>query len=260
MTDTKTDNLFFSRCMSGMTIGIMTAGLFQPIDALRIRSFLNPDKMGSPYSLKNGLAFNMLSSGVKAVVSFPVRERINEKTNKYFKTPVLTEIMASALTGGVLSIIGTPINVIKIRCQNHSGTNLSSFAVGHDIYQKRGLRGFYQGSYATMLRDISWNVVYFPMFDYLVTIYPNKLFASITSSMIATTIGYPFDGIRLFCQKVNNNVPYNFWVGFKKSFEFSKANRRSFGYALVRVPLATTTTHMGYLYLNKQFEEKKKLV
>jgi len=69
--------------------------------------------------------------------------------------------------------------------------------------------------------------------------------------MAATNVAYPFDGLRIFRQRMNNNIEYDFWVGIKKSFSLSKANIKSYTYAMIRVPLSTCITHIGYIYITE---------
>ncbi|VBB18893.1 carrier superfamily protein [Yasminevirus sp. GU-2018] len=258
-----------ARYMASMASGLLTAGFFHPIDSLRIRNFLDPAHKSSLKSLANGLTFNMITTGCRNVITFPVREQIREEVKKNVDSPVYSEMIASTLTGCVMATIGTPVNMIKVRVQNTQGVPEPVHVTVRGVYEHSGLRGFYQGGHATLLRDVSWNIVYFPIYDFLSEKFCSssfyakdntssktggKMLGSILSSMVATTVAYPFDGLRLFRQRVNNKVPYNFWEGLKKSFEFSKANAKSYGYAMVRVPLATCTAHIGYLYFCDLFK------
>ncbi len=262
MTKKQNNKTFIIGCTSGMIIGAMTAGLFHPIDSIRVRSFLNPNNMGTFYSLKNGLTFNIISSGTKAIVSFPIREHIKKNLSCNYSSTG-TEFISSVITGTTVGLIGIPMNVVKVRTQNHTGLPISSLHIAKNLYNNNGLKGFYLGGQASMIRDIIWNIVYFPTYDLLIRKYQkneyinNKLLASISSSMLATTFAYPFDGIRLFKQKINNNDIYKFWHGFKKSFEFTKTNAKSYFCAMIRVPMATSITHMGYLYLNDKLNNMR---
>lgn len=241
--------------LSGLGSGLLTAGIFHPIDSLRIRNFLNPGAMGTLWSLTNGLMFNMTSTAIRNVITFPIREQIKDRVNASTRDHVKADIYSSIITGNVMALVGTPINVIKVRMQNNPGIPDSFITLARDVYKTNGFRGFYQGGYATALRDVTWNLLYFPIYDKIVAMRPinndigDKLVASISGSVVATSVSYPFDGLRLFRQRLNNPIPYDFWQGIKKSFECSRANAKSYGYAMIRVPLATCTAHMSYLYL-----------
>lgn len=252
----------YIKYLSGLGSGLLTAGIFHPIDSLRIRNFLNPGSVGDIRSLKNGIMFNILSTAIRNVVTFPIREQIRDTVSESALKPMHADICSSVITGNVMALIGTPINVIKVRMQNNPGTPESFVSIVKDIYRTGKFRGFYQGGYATALRDITWNLLYFPIYDKLVKMkllnheFSDKLLASISGSIVATSVSYPFDGLRLFRQRLNNHVPYSFWAGIKKSFEFSQANTKSYGYAIIRVPLATCLSHMSYLYLIDYLSKK----
>jgi len=250
---------------SGMLSGMMTAGIYHPIDSLRIRSFLNPTEMGSLKSLKNGLAFNIGSTGIKNVVLFPLREQIRDYEIGSGNLPsIRSEITTSLIVGNIMSLIGTPINVIKIRMQNNIGETSSFINISKDIYIRNGPSVFFRGYFPTTVRDVFWNVAYFSIFDSVSKnknisneIVDTRIVGSIVGAIAATSVSYPFDGMRLFCQKPDRKDEFHFLMGFKKSFECSRANVRSYFYAIIRIPLATCTSHMSYLYF-KDFLSKRK--
>ena len=64
---------------AGMVVGLANAALFHPIDALRIRFFFQK-QLGSSGSFLNGFGFNILSTAVKQMATFPTQEVLNTLT------------------------------------------------------------------------------------------------------------------------------------------------------------------------------------
>lgn len=112
------------------------------------------------------------------------------------KLPVLREMLAGGSAGFCQIIITTPMELLKIQLQDAgriaaqaklSGATAGS-AGGAPIVQKvsatniamnllktKGITGLYKGTAATMLRDVSFSVVYFPLFARLNSLGPRKV-------------------------------------------------------------------------------------
>lgn len=237
-----------NRYLSGSLTGIITTAFFHPIDALRIRLFYTVPNIGSLISFYNGIGFNVATACIKNVLVFPTQECIRDLLLQHGHSKYDAEVNASISCGLLLSVVSAPINVIKIPLQANHGNKI--FHIAKQIYSNYGFRGFYRGGLATCMRDVLWNGLYFPLFKYTNENHiENKFAASIATGVVAMTVTYPFDGIRLYRQ--NNRADYNFWHGFKRSFNLSRANLHSYLICLTRVPLGTTLSHMCYLYINQ---------
>ena len=55
-----------------------------------------------------------------------------------------------------------------------SKTKLSALSITRELLRTKGISGLYKGTGATMLRDVSFSVVYFPLFANLNAIGPRK--------------------------------------------------------------------------------------
>lgn len=53
-------------------------------------------------------------------------------------------------------------------------TKVSALSITKDLLQKRGILGLYQGTGATALRDVTFSVIYFPLFARLNDIGPKR--------------------------------------------------------------------------------------
>lgn len=230
-----------------MISGAATAAVFHPIDSLRIRIFYKQN--ASWLSLMDGFGFNVTTTLIKGVISYPLRDTFKNKLLLHNFSEVNSSILSSVGSGIVLGLFSTPINVIKVPLQagHHSKMN----NVIKHIYRERGLIGFMNGGVATLMRDTVWTMTYFPLYEFILKNYTeNKLSASLAAGSLAMNFAYPFDGIRLYRQ--HGKVNYNFWHGFFVALRWNKPNLKSFGIAMIRVPAATSFMHMFYLYLNGQ--------
>ena len=240
--------------LSGCLSGIVSTLIFHPVDILRIRLFYEGTSLGKLNTFYNGIGFNLLTGCVKNMFVFPTQEHFKDIFVKKGYGEYKAEFYSSIVSGSLLSLISTPINVVKIPLQSNT-INYSPLHIIKDIHKKYGIAGFYRGGGGTFLRDVSWNGVYFPLYKNLNENYiDNKILSSILAGSIAMTVSYPFDGIRLYRQ--NNNKDYNFWFGFMRSFNLSKGNLQSYGTSILRIPTATTVSHMCYLYLSQYLLSK----
>lgn len=118
------------------------------------------------------------------------------------------EMLAGAGAGLCQIIVTTPMELLKIQGQDAGRTATlgkekpSSFKVATELIKTRGIAGLYKGISATLVRDVSFSVIYFPLFAHL-----SSLGHSFTSSK-KKTIG---DAINKDSKEDTNSV---FWVNF----------------------------------------------
>lgn len=98
------------------------------------------------------------------------------KTTSHLTLP--REMLAGGGAGLCQIIVTTPMELLKIQGQDAgrtvaSGTGQpqhqkpSSTKVAMELIRTKGIAGLYKGISATMLRDVSFSVVYFPLFAHL---------------------------------------------------------------------------------------------
>lgn len=116
------------------------------------------------------------------------------------------EMLAGGGAGLCQIIVTTPMELLKIQCQDAGRTTNtksttstsahkpSALKVATDLLKTRGIAGLYKGMSATMLRDVSFSIVYFPLFAHL--------------STLGSKINNNFDA------KANNEENSVFWVNF----------------------------------------------
>lgn len=231
-----------TKYFSCIVSGIITTAIFQPVDALRTRYFFgNPTFRLS--ALYNGFVFNTGTSVLKLSASYPTQEFISERLPI---SPLYRESISGLIAGLTLSLVSTPINTIKIPLMANAQNNV--FSVTKQIYSGYGLTGFYRGGIGTLMRDGVWNGIYFPIFYKLNERLENRFISSTLAGAFALCFSYPFDGIRMYRQ--NDKQNYNFWYGFKYSFNRSPENLKSFAICMTRVPLYVASSHYIYLFSN----------
>lgn len=100
--------------------------------------------------------------------------------------PLEREMMAGAGAGFCQIVITTPMELLKIQMQDAGRVAAAAKAAGKtvpkisatsltlELLKTKGILGLYRGTTATMLRDVSFSVVYFPLFARLNALGPRK--------------------------------------------------------------------------------------
>ncbi|MPC32326.1 Mitochondrial glutamate carrier 1 [Portunus trituberculatus] len=110
-------------------------------------------------------------------------------TTKEGKLPIQREMIAGGLAGMCQIVVTTPMELLKIQLQDagrvaaqavSSGGNaatvpkISATSITLRLLREKGIVGLYKGTAATMLRDVSFSIVYFPLFAHLNSLGPRK--------------------------------------------------------------------------------------
>lgn len=102
------------------------------------------------------------------------------------KLPLTREMAAGGSAGLCQIIITTPMELLKIQMQDAGRVaaqaklegktipKVSATSIALDLLKTKGIVGLYRGTGATMLRDVSFSVVYFPLFARLNALGPRK--------------------------------------------------------------------------------------
>uniref|UniRef100_A0A2M3Z8W5 Mitochondrial glutamate carrier 2 n=1 Tax=Anopheles braziliensis TaxID=58242 RepID=A0A2M3Z8W5_9DIPT len=100
--------------------------------------------------------------------------------------PITRQMLAGGLAGLCQIIITTPMELLKIQMQDagrvaaqakQSGKvvpKVSATSIALELIRAKGISGLYKGTGATMLRDVSFSVVYFPLFATLNALGPRR--------------------------------------------------------------------------------------
>ncbi|KAF2357454.1 Mitochondrial substrate/solute carrier [Trinorchestia longiramus] len=104
------------------------------------------------------------------------------------KLPLTREMASGGLAGLCQIVVTTPMELLKIQLQDAGrvaaqakaagGTvavpKVSATSITLKLLKEKGLIGLYKGTAATMLRDVSFSVCYFPLFAHLNSLGPRK--------------------------------------------------------------------------------------
>ena len=83
--------------------------------------------------------------------------------------------MLSGATAGLFQVIATnPMEIIKIRMQMQSLKPLAEQQSTMEVIQNLGIRGAYQGTVSTLIRDIPFSFIIFPLYANLRKAFANS--------------------------------------------------------------------------------------
>lgn len=104
--------------------------------------------------------------------------------------PLRVLVTAGAMSGGVTSIVLTPIELVKCRMQvplqssldptlgsraGLASKSLGPLAVIRDVYSREGLRGFWRGQLGTLLRETGGSAAWFGSYETLSLYFKSRL-------------------------------------------------------------------------------------
>lgn len=222
----------------GLIAGSIQVLAVYPLDVLRVKYFL---KGSIDRLLYNGLIFSLLTNILKQGMFYP-SQNIFSKT--VFKDH---QLIGNILTGTGLGIVATPINAIKVPLQLNGDKKWHQ--VCSEIYNRFGIKGFFNGVAPTICRDTVWATTYFSLFKIMKEQDHGNLTSVLFSSIIANSVAYPFDGARLYRQ--NHHERKTIIAGFRNSFTLKSNNVKSFLLGNFRATVATCIGHNIYLFLGK---------
>lgn len=163
--------------LSGGLAGIaVDAGLF-PLDTLKTR-LQSPDgfvKSGGFRGVYSGLGTAALGSAPTAALFFCTYENTKRLLNSNSIFTVWQPIvhMSSAAFGEVAAcIIRVPVEVIKQRRQ--AGFHSSSSYILRSILTSEGIAGLYRGYLTTVLREIPFSFIQFPLWEGMKSFWSEK--------------------------------------------------------------------------------------
>lgn len=205
-TSTKQFSLL-PKIINGGIAGIIGVSVVFPLDLVKTRlqnQQIGPNGERMYHSmldcfrktLRNEGYFGMYKgSGVNILLITP-EKAIKLAANDFFRhhlsvgpgkpLPVFREMLAGACAGFCQIIITTPMELLKIQMQDagriaaqaklegKSVPHISATSLSVELVRTKGIFGLYKGTAATMLRDVSFSMVYFPLFARLNSLGPRK--------------------------------------------------------------------------------------
>ncbi|XP_055048532.2 mitochondrial glutamate carrier 1 [Misgurnus anguillicaudatus] len=157
-------------------------------------------KMEGYFGMYRGAAVNLTLVTPEKAIKLAANDVFRQKLSKDGKLPLWGEILAGCGAGTCQVVITTPMEMLKIQLQDagrlaaqrtvaasapaagptpslvasQTGTSApsrrSATRITLELLKTRGLRGLYKGTGATLMRDVPFSMLYFPLFANLNTV------------------------------------------------------------------------------------------
>jgi len=142
------------------------------------------------FGMYRGSAVNILLITPEKAIKLAANDFFRHKLTKPDGSlPVTREMLAGGSAGLCQIVVTTPMELLKIQLQDAGRVQaqmkaagqstahlpkISALSVTKELLATKGIFGLYKGTKATMLRDVSFSVVYFPLFANLNSLGPRK--------------------------------------------------------------------------------------
>lgn len=139
------------------------------------------------FGMYRGSAVNILlitpEKAIKLAANDFFRHHLSSENSKL---TLPKEMLAGGSAGFCQIIVTTPMELLKIQLQDAGriaakgaaeGETIlatSATAIALNLLKTRGILGLYRGTAATMLRDVNFSIVYFPLFAHLNSLGPRR--------------------------------------------------------------------------------------
>jgi len=152
--------------------------------------FMKTYKAEGYFGMYRGSAVNILLITPEKAIKLAANDFFRHKFTKADGSlPVSREMVAGGCAGLCQIVVTTPMELLKIQLQDAGRVaaqmkaagqstahlpKISALSVTRELLATKGIFGLYRGTKATMLRDVSFSMVYFPLFANLNRLGPRK--------------------------------------------------------------------------------------
>jgi solute carrier family 25 aspartate/glutamate transporter 12/13 len=136
-----------------------------------VKTIMGTEGIGGFYK---GLGANLVGVTPEKAIKLAANEYLREKLGEdEGPLPLHYEMLAGAGAGFVQCIATNPMEITKIRLQMQSMLPPDQRMGTMDVVKSLGLRGMYQGSEATLVRDVPFSLLFFPAYSNLKDLFAN---------------------------------------------------------------------------------------
>lgn len=199
-SEPRSPTLFESILLGGASC-IFTVNFTHPIETVKTRMQVSGDGIGvvvkstfrneGVASFWKGIVWAWGREGSYASIKLggyaPVRDALGASGKD---APFYLKFAAGAVTGGVGSVVGNPFDVLKTLSQANKGKSVPLTTLVSDMMQSQGVKGFYRGVEANVMRAMVLNATKMGCYD-------------ISKGYVTKTFGWDRKDIRTsFCSAV----------------------------------------------------------
>lgn len=199
------------------------------------------------FGMYRGSAVNILlitpEKAIKLAANDYFRHRLTRPDGKL---PVSREMLAGGSAGLCQIVITTPMELLKIQLQDAGRVaaqlkaagqstahlpKISALSITMELLKTKGILGLYRGTSATMLRDVSFSMVYFPLFANLNRMGPRKspdsneavfwwsFVSGMSAGSISAAVVNPADVVKTRLQLLNKGAAEESYSGIADAFK-----------------------------------------
>lgn len=166
----KNKNVYLASFVGGGVAGLVVDTVLFPLDTLktRLQAEQGFKKAGGFKGIYKGIGPQVIGSAPQAALFFLTYESIKH----YSKGVVPSNAMPLVyMFGGgfseiVACLVRVPMEVVKQRRQTQTG-HKTSWKIACSAYRHEGIKGLYRGFGSTILREIPFSVIQFPILEHL---------------------------------------------------------------------------------------------
>ncbi|KAE9402334.1 mitochondrial carrier [Gymnopus androsaceus JB14] len=161
---------FVESLIAGGAAGTAVDLLFFPIDTLktRLQSSQGFARAGGFKGIYKGIGSVVVGSAPGAAAFFSTYDTMKKTLPFPDRLAPVNHVVSASMGEIAACLIRVPTEVIKTRMQTYTyGAGHSSLAAAQILWTSNGIRGFYRGFGITVMREIPFTSIQFPLYELL---------------------------------------------------------------------------------------------
>jgi len=161
---------FAQSLIAGGAAGTAVDLLFFPIDTIktRLQSAQGFVKAGGFKGIYKGIGSVVVGSAPGAAIFFSTYEMSKQSLPLHGQLAPLNHMISASIGEIAACLVRVPTEVIKTRTQTSSyGSAATSLAAAKMVLKHNGVKGFYRGFGITIMREIPFTSLQFPLYEHL---------------------------------------------------------------------------------------------